>query len=158
MFHATELMLKEMAYLLCDGFYVNLGYFSITLKIKGVFANAADTFDPARHRTRASACTRQLHTAHRNQNVGKQAGAAEKSRCCRIRQTAYYYVSILVHQLHTVMCTACTRQASSTAGEAQGNPATTATAAVTYLERLLRRFAPRRRRTRQRQTKRALQQ
>ena len=49
MFHATELALKEMAYLLCDGFSVNFGYFSISLKIKGVFTNAADRFDPERH-------------------------------------------------------------------------------------------------------------
>ena len=49
MLHASELMLKEMAYRLCDGFSVNFGYFSISLKIKGVFVNANDTFDPARH-------------------------------------------------------------------------------------------------------------
>ena len=49
MYHATELALKEMAYLLCDGFSVNFGYFSITLKIKGVFTSATDTFDPKRH-------------------------------------------------------------------------------------------------------------
>ena len=49
MFHASGLMLKEMAYLLCDGFSVNFGYFSISLKIKGVFVNATDKFDPARH-------------------------------------------------------------------------------------------------------------
>jgi hypothetical protein len=49
MFHASELMLKEMAYLLCDGFSINLGYFSISLKIRGVFDSPTDTFDPKRH-------------------------------------------------------------------------------------------------------------
>ena len=49
MFHASELMFKEMAYLLCDGFSVNMGYFSISLKIRGVFTNPTDTFDAKRH-------------------------------------------------------------------------------------------------------------
>ena len=49
MFHAGELLLKEMAYLLCDGFSVNFGYFSISLKIRGVFTGPTDTFDPRRH-------------------------------------------------------------------------------------------------------------
>lgn len=49
MFHASELMLKEMAYRLCDGFSINFGYFSISLKIRGVFTSPTDTFDPQRH-------------------------------------------------------------------------------------------------------------
>jgi hypothetical protein len=47
--HATGLALKEMAWLLCDGFSVNFGYFSISLKVRGVFASPTDTFDPRRH-------------------------------------------------------------------------------------------------------------
>lgn len=47
--HATELALKEMAWLLCDGFSVNFGYFSISLKVRGVFIDPTDTFDPRRH-------------------------------------------------------------------------------------------------------------
>jgi len=49
MFHAGELLFKEMAYLLCDGFSVNFGYFHISLKIRGVFDSPTDTFDPKRH-------------------------------------------------------------------------------------------------------------
>jgi hypothetical protein len=49
MFHAGELIFKEMAYLLCDGFSINFGYFSISLKIRGVFNSPTDTFDPKRH-------------------------------------------------------------------------------------------------------------
>lgn len=49
MLHATGLALKEMAWLLCDGFSVNFGYFSISLKVKGVFTGPTDTFDPQRH-------------------------------------------------------------------------------------------------------------
>ena len=45
----TEQVLKEMAYLLCDGYSINFGYFYISLKIKGVFTGPKDTFDPARH-------------------------------------------------------------------------------------------------------------
>jgi hypothetical protein len=49
MYHAGELLFKEMAYLLCDGFSINFGYFSISLKIRGVFTSPTDTFDPKRH-------------------------------------------------------------------------------------------------------------
>ncbi len=49
MYHAGELLLKEMAYLLCDGFSINFGYFSISLKVRGVFTSPTDTFDPKRH-------------------------------------------------------------------------------------------------------------
>ena len=49
MLHATELSLKEMAYRLCDGYAVNFGYFSISLKVRGVFTGPTDTFDPRRH-------------------------------------------------------------------------------------------------------------
>lgn len=45
----SEIMLKEMAFLLCDGFAINFGYFSISLKIRGVFDSPTDTYDPARH-------------------------------------------------------------------------------------------------------------
>ena len=47
--NGSEIMLKEMAYLLCDGFAINFGYFSISLKVLGVFDSPKDTFDPARH-------------------------------------------------------------------------------------------------------------
>ena len=45
----SEIMLKEMAYLLCDGFAINLGYFSISLKVLGVFDSPKDIYDPKRH-------------------------------------------------------------------------------------------------------------
>ncbi len=38
-----------MAYLLCDGYSVNTGYFTATPLIKGVFNSPDDTFDPERH-------------------------------------------------------------------------------------------------------------
>ena len=47
--HGSEIMLKEMAYLLCDGFAINFGYFSISLKVQGVFNSPTDTYDPTRH-------------------------------------------------------------------------------------------------------------
>jgi hypothetical protein len=45
----VELFLKEMEYQLKDGYSVNTGWFSAVPQIKGVFANAQDKFDPARH-------------------------------------------------------------------------------------------------------------
>jgi hypothetical protein len=45
----VELFLKEMGYLLKDGYSVNTGWFTATPHIRGVFANAQDKFDPARH-------------------------------------------------------------------------------------------------------------
>ncbi len=49
MLHGTKLFLKEMAYLLCDGYSVNTGYFTATPLIRGVFNSPDDTFDPERH-------------------------------------------------------------------------------------------------------------
>jgi hypothetical protein len=45
----VELFFKEMCYLLKDGFSVNLGYFIVTLCIKGVFRGIRDRFDRSRH-------------------------------------------------------------------------------------------------------------
>jgi hypothetical protein len=47
--HGVNLFLKEMAYQLCDGYFVNTGYFTASPLVKGVFNNPANTFDPARH-------------------------------------------------------------------------------------------------------------
>ena len=47
--HATETIFKEAAYLLCDGFSVNFGYFQISLKIRGIFDSPDDMYDPERH-------------------------------------------------------------------------------------------------------------
>ncbi len=41
--------LKEMAYLACDGFSVNAGYFSLDTQIKGVFNNSSEKFTPGKH-------------------------------------------------------------------------------------------------------------
>ncbi len=41
--------LKEMAYLACDGFSVNTGYFSLDTQIKGVFNSSAEKFTPGKH-------------------------------------------------------------------------------------------------------------
>ena len=48
----SEIMLKEMAWLLCDGFAINLGYFIISLKVSGVFDSPNDLYDPKRHSLR----------------------------------------------------------------------------------------------------------
>ncbi|MCL2101260.1 MAG: hypothetical protein FWH22_06055 [Fibromonadales bacterium] len=39
--HAVNLWLKEMAYLLCDGFAVNTGWFMAAPKIRGTFNSRA---------------------------------------------------------------------------------------------------------------------
>jgi hypothetical protein len=45
----VELFLKEMGYLLKDGYSVNTGYFTVTPYIKGVFKSIKDKFDRVRH-------------------------------------------------------------------------------------------------------------
>ena len=47
--HAVEEFLKEMAWLLCDGYSVNTGYFTVSPSIKGVFYSPNEQFDPRRH-------------------------------------------------------------------------------------------------------------
>ena len=47
--HAVNLWLGEMAYLLCDGFAVNAEWFTAAVKIKGVFHNPREDFDPMKH-------------------------------------------------------------------------------------------------------------
>ena len=47
--HAVNLWLKEMAYLLCDGFSINTGWFTANAHIKGVFDSPNETFNPAKH-------------------------------------------------------------------------------------------------------------
>ena len=47
--HATESFLKEMAYLLCDGFSVNTGYFTAVPSIKGTFNSPTENFNPDKH-------------------------------------------------------------------------------------------------------------
>lgn len=47
--HAVDLFLTEMAYLLCDGYSVNTGWFIVSVHIKGVFNGPNDRFDPERH-------------------------------------------------------------------------------------------------------------
>lgn len=47
--YATGVVLKEMAFLLCDGYAINTGYFTGSPHIKGVFTSPADHFDPERH-------------------------------------------------------------------------------------------------------------
>ena len=47
--HGVELFLKEMAYLLCDGYGINTGYFTATPLVKGVFNSPAETFDAKKH-------------------------------------------------------------------------------------------------------------
>lgn len=52
--YAAETFLKEMAYLLCEGYVVNTGYFSASLSVKGIFHNPAENFDRKKHRLTAS--------------------------------------------------------------------------------------------------------
>ena len=47
--HAVNLWLKEMAYLLCDGFSVNTGWFTANAHIKGVFDSPNETFNSTKH-------------------------------------------------------------------------------------------------------------
>ena len=47
--HGVQLFLKEMAYLLGDGYSVNTGYFTAAVNIKGVFNSPDETFNPAKH-------------------------------------------------------------------------------------------------------------
>ncbi|MDR1761160.1 MAG: DUF4469 domain-containing protein [Bacteroidales bacterium] len=47
--HSVSLFLKEMAYLLCDGYSVNTGYFTATPLIKGVFNSPTENFNPDKH-------------------------------------------------------------------------------------------------------------
>ena len=48
--HAVDLYLGEMAYLLCNGFTVSTGVFSVRPKIKGVFNKATEQFNPEKHK------------------------------------------------------------------------------------------------------------
>lgn len=47
--HGVSLFLKEMAYLLCDGYSVNTGYFIASPLIKGNFNSPDESFDPSKH-------------------------------------------------------------------------------------------------------------
>ena len=49
MTHAVTLWLKEMGYRLCDGFAVNTGWFTVSTRVKGVFDNANEKFNNAKH-------------------------------------------------------------------------------------------------------------
>ena len=48
--HAVDLYLGEMTYLLCNGFTVSTGVFSVRPKIKGVFNKATEQFNPEKHK------------------------------------------------------------------------------------------------------------
>ena len=47
--HGVELFLKEMAYLLCDGFSVNTGYFTAVPSIRGAFNSPNENFNSSKH-------------------------------------------------------------------------------------------------------------
>lgn len=47
--YAAGAVLKEMAFLLCDGYAINTGYFTASPHIRGVFNSPGDHFDPKRH-------------------------------------------------------------------------------------------------------------
>ena len=47
--HGVELFLKEMAYLLCDGFSVNTGYFTAVPSIRGAFSSPTENFNSNKH-------------------------------------------------------------------------------------------------------------
>ena len=47
--HAVTLFMKEMAYLMCDGYSVNTGYFTAGTQIKGVFNSPKEAFDTNKH-------------------------------------------------------------------------------------------------------------
>ena len=45
----TKLFLKEMAYLLSDGYSINTGYFTASTEITGVFNSSLEQFNPEKH-------------------------------------------------------------------------------------------------------------
>jgi len=47
--HAVNLWFREMAYLLCDGFPVNTGWFTVTPHIRGVFNSPTEKFNASKH-------------------------------------------------------------------------------------------------------------
>ncbi len=47
--HNVNLFLKEMAYLLSDGYSVNTGYFTAAAHLRGVFDNPNEKFNPQKH-------------------------------------------------------------------------------------------------------------
>jgi hypothetical protein len=47
--HAVNLFLKEMGYLLCDGYSINTGWFTAGVQIRGVFDSPDEKFDPKKH-------------------------------------------------------------------------------------------------------------
>ena len=47
--HAVNLYHKEVGYSLCDGFSVNIGWYTASVSIKGVFDSAAEKFNPEKH-------------------------------------------------------------------------------------------------------------
>lgn len=69
--HAVNLWLKEMAYLLCDGYSINTGWFTANAHIKGVFKSPNETFNSAKHTlsfdfTQASLLRREIDTVEVN--------------------------------------------------------------------------------------------
>ena len=42
--------LKELIYLLCDGFSINLGWFKITVGVSGLFHSITEPLDPKKHK------------------------------------------------------------------------------------------------------------
>jgi hypothetical protein len=47
--HGVNLFLKEMGYQLCYGFYINTGWFTASVHIRGVFDSPNETFNPEKH-------------------------------------------------------------------------------------------------------------
>ena len=47
--HNVGLFLKEMSYLMLDGYSVNTGYFVANVQIRGAFSNPNEKFDPGKH-------------------------------------------------------------------------------------------------------------
>jgi len=50
MYHASELLLAEMCYRLCDGFSINMGWFTAYAGVHGTFTSKVDAYDPERHK------------------------------------------------------------------------------------------------------------
>ena len=47
--HNVGLFMKEMSYLMLDGYSVNTGYFTANVQIRGTFGNKDEKFDPNKH-------------------------------------------------------------------------------------------------------------
>jgi len=79
--HGVDIFLKEMAYLLCDGYSINTGYFVAGPLVKGIFNNPAESFDPARHHIQFRFKQGEALRKERSSIEVEILGLADNNRC-----------------------------------------------------------------------------